>query len=79
MVDGEIFCVHAGLSPSFSRISQINLIDRVAEIPHEGIFCDLMWSEPEEIKGWGLIPKGCGYSFGADVIADVTLILVIFI
>lgn len=27
-------------------------IERVCEIPHEGSFCDLMWSDPEEIDTW---------------------------
>jgi len=25
---------------------------RKVEIPHEGPFCDLMWSDPEEIETW---------------------------
>mmetsp|Transcript_820 Transcript_820/g.1790 ORF Transcript_820/g.1790 Transcript_820/m.1790 type:complete len:117 (+) Transcript_820:1475-1825(+) len=31
--------------------------------------CDLMWSDPEEIDGWGLSPRGAGYLFGGDVVA----------
>jgi len=30
--------------------------------------CDLMWSDPEEIDGWGLSPRGAGYQFGGDVV-----------
>ena len=30
--------------------------------------CDLMWSDPEDIDGWGLSPRGAGYLFGADVV-----------
>jgi serine/threonine-protein phosphatase 4 catalytic subunit len=29
--------------------------------------CDLLWSDPEEIVGWGLSPRGAGFQFGADV------------
>ena len=31
--------------------------------------CDLLWSDPEEIDGWGLSPRGAGYLFGGDVVA----------
>jgi serine/threonine-protein phosphatase 4 catalytic subunit len=31
--------------------------------------CDLMWSDPEEIEGWGLSPRGAGYLFGGDIVS----------
>jgi len=41
-----------GLSPDIKTIDQIRLIDRKVEIPTIGPFCDLMWSDPENIKYW---------------------------
>jgi len=32
--------------------------------------CDLMWSDPDDIEGWGLSPRGAGYLFGGDVVAQ---------
>ena len=32
----------------------MRVVDRKIEIPHEGPFCDLMWSDPEEIESWAL-------------------------
>ena len=42
-------------------------IDRKQEVPHEGPTCDLLWSDPEEMTGWGLSPRGAGYLFGGDI------------
>ena len=33
--------------------------------------CDLMWSDPEELDGWGLSPRGAGYLFGGSVVKQV--------
>jgi hypothetical protein len=36
-------------------------------VPHDGAMCDLLWSDPEDIEGWGLSPRGAGYLFGGDI------------
>ncbi|CAI5480669.1 unnamed protein product [Closterium sp. Yama58-4] len=70
LVDNQIFCVHGGLSPSITSLDQIRVIDRKQEVPHDGAMCDLLWSDPEEIDGWGLSPRGAGYLFGGDVVTS---------
>lgn len=67
LIEEKIFCVHGGLSPSITTLDQIRTIDRKQEIPHDGSMCDLMWSDPEDIDGWGLSPRGAGYLFGGDI------------
>ncbi|KAJ3341348.1 Serine/threonine-protein phosphatase 4 catalytic subunit [Gonapodya sp. JEL0774] len=67
VIDDRIFAVHGGLSPSVNTLDQIRTIDRKQEVPHDGAMCDLLWSDPEEIDGWGLSPRGAGYLFGSDV------------
>ena len=69
IIEDKIFTVHGGLSPSINTLDQIRVIDRKQEVPHDGAMCDLMWSDPEEIEGWGLSPRGAGYLFGGDIVA----------
>lgn len=50
--------------------SQVRTIERVCEIPHEGPFCDLMWSDPEDLETWSISPRGAGWLFGSKVTAE---------
>lgn len=65
---GAVLCVHGGLSPLIDSVDKIRLIDRKQEVPHEGAMCDLLWSDPDEIEGWGLSPRGAGFLFGGDIV-----------
>jgi len=65
---GAVLCVHGGLSPLIDSVDKIRLIDRKQEVPHEGAMCDLLWSDPDEIEGWGLSPRGAGFLFGSDIV-----------
>ena len=65
---GAVLCVHGGLSPLIDSIDKIRLLDRKQEVPHEGAMCDLLWSDPDDIDGWGLSPRGAGFLFGADIV-----------
>jgi len=67
VVDGKILCVHGGLSPDVRTLDQIRTIHRMQEIPHEGAFCDLLWSDPEHIETWAISPRGAGWLFGSKV------------
>jgi len=70
VVDNRILCVHGGLSPDIRTLDQIRTIRRNQEIPHEGSFCDLMWSDPEEIETWQISPRGAGWLFGSKATAE---------
>mmetsp|Transcript_9380 Transcript_9380/g.23026 ORF Transcript_9380/g.23026 Transcript_9380/m.23026 type:complete len:341 (+) Transcript_9380:393-1415(+) len=67
VIEDQIFCPHAGLSPSIDTLDNIRELDRVAEVPHEGPVCDMLWSDPDDVMGWGISPRGAGYIFGQDV------------
>ena len=63
-MESEIFCLHGGLSPSIENLDSVRSLDRVQEVPHEGPMCDLLWSDPDDRCGWGISPRGAGYTFG---------------
>lgn len=67
---GAVLCVHGGLSPVIDTVDKIRLIDRKQEVPHEGAMCDLLWSDPDEIEGWGLSPRGAGFLFGGNIVKE---------
>ncbi|KAF8512944.1 Metallo-dependent phosphatase-like protein [Hysterangium stoloniferum] len=67
IIDGETLCVHGGLSPDIRTLDQIRVLSRAQEIPHEGAFCDLMWSDPDNVETWAVSPRGAGWLFGGSV------------
>jgi len=58
------------LSPEIRTLDQIRVIARAQEIPHEGAFCDLVWSDPEDIGTWAVSPRGAGWLFGNKVATE---------
>lgn len=73
LVEGQVLCVHGGLSPELRTLDQIRTIERVCEIPHEGPFCDLMWSDPEDLETWAVSPRGAGWLFGSLVTSEFSI------
>ena len=75
VVAQSIFCLHGGLSPYIDSLDNIRLLERVQETPHEGAMCDLLWSDPHEDDkaGWGVSPRGAGYTFGEDITTQFNL------
>lgn len=70
LIDGEVLCVHGGLSPDLTTIDQFRTLQRNQEIPHEGPLSDIVWSDPENLDpstSWALSPRGAGYLFGSKV------------
>ena len=63
VVEDQIFCLHGGLSPSVDNLDHIREIDRLQEVPHEGSMCDLLWSDPDERRGWGISPRSVEFAY----------------
>jgi serine/threonine-protein phosphatase 6 catalytic subunit len=67
IIDGRILCVHGGLSPLIRTVDQIRTLQRNIEIPHDGPFCDLVWSDPDNVQTWVMSNRGAGWLFGSKV------------
>jgi len=68
IIDNEVPCVHGGISPDIRTVDGIRTIMRNVETPQSGPFCDLLWSDPDDIVGtWQISPRGAGWLFGDRV------------
>merc|ERR1712077_6743 len=64
------WCLEKQLQRLLINMLNFRTIDRKQEVPHDGPMCDLLWSDPEDTQGWGVSPRGAGYLFGSDVVAQ---------
>ena len=46
LVDHSIFCVHAGIGPSFKEIAQLELLHKPKSVLEHSVFAELVWSDP---------------------------------
>ena len=67
LIENKILCLHGGLSPSIETLEEINQLDRKQELPQDGPMSDLLWSDPQEIEGWGQLNRVVGFWFGRDI------------
>ncbi|KNA19675.1 hypothetical protein SOVF_059450 [Spinacia oleracea] len=71
LVDEKILCMHGGLSPDLKNFDQIRNLSRPADVPDQGLLCDLLWADPEkELGGWGENDRGVSFTFGADTVSE---------
>ncbi|KAI6653511.1 Protein phsophatase-2a [Oopsacas minuta] len=69
-INNQTFCVHGGLSRLIYTLDQLRLIIRDVEVPCEGAMCDLIWSDPQELDGWGISPRGAGCLYGGNIVKN---------
>ena len=65
IIDQKIFCVHGGISKYGEKMDDIKKVDRIKEVPHDGLMCDLLWNDPDpNVSDWAEGNRGCGHLFG---------------
>ena len=76
LVNGQLFCVHGGISPELKNLSDLEKINRFRETPNAGLMCDLMWTDPhtnyETDKGtFSHNPsRGCSFRYSHKAVVD---------
>jgi serine/threonine-protein phosphatase PP1 catalytic subunit len=69
VIDGKIFCVHAGLSPDL-RIDSVRALLRPAEVPGCGLLFDLLWSDPDpQATAFAETGRGNSLAYGPRAVA----------
>jgi serine/threonine-protein phosphatase 5 len=64
----RIFIMHGGLfSDSEITIQRLNAIDRFKEPSDDGVFCEILWSDPCDSCGKFPNKRGVGIAFGPDI------------
>jgi len=68
VIGDKILVIHGGL---FSRdgvtLAELKAIDRFRQPGHEGLMCELLWSDPQHEMGRAPSKRGVGLQFGPDI------------
>lgn len=68
VINDEVFVVHGGLfSQDNVTLGALRLVDRVCEPPDQGLFVEMLWSDPQSGRGRMPSKRGVGVAFGRDV------------
>jgi len=68
LVNNKIFVCHGGLFKEDGiTLERIDKVSRFRQPPDEGVMCDLLWSDPQELPGRSPSKRGVGTQFGPDI------------
>ena len=69
ILNNEIFCVHGGITPELTKISQILDINKPILSNNDSLILGLMWADPsKEALDYIKSNRGCGFNFGYEAI-----------
>ncbi|CAG9323158.1 unnamed protein product [Blepharisma stoltei] len=71
IVNNKFLAVHGGISPELMTLEDISRLSRFQEPPRQGLYCDILWSDPVD-SDTGSCPekyrvntvRGCSFYFG---------------
>ena len=75
LISEKILCMHGGLSKDLTNINQLKSIKRPTEIPEKGLLCDLVWSDPDNLKSKDFVEnkeRGISVCFSEKVVEEFT-------
>lgn len=69
LINSSLLVLHGGLFKDSSQtLEDLNKVDRFIEIPNEGIMCDALWADPDDVQKGSLpSPRGTSHKFGSDI------------
>lgn len=75
IVNNKFLALHGGISPELRTLDDINRLNRFTEPPRQGLYCDILWSDPVE-NDQGRSPdlfksnevRGCSYFFNVEAV-----------
>lgn len=68
VLNSKVMIVHGGLSSKDGvKLDDIRKINRFSEPPEDGLFTEILWSDPHKEKGRHPSKRGVGVQFGPDV------------
>lgn len=75
VINNKFIALHGGISPELRTLDDINRLNRFTEPPRQGLYCDILWSDPVE-NDQGRSPdlfksnevRGCSYFFNVEAV-----------
>merc|ERR1712232_1159775 len=77
VISDRVMCMHGGLAqemvhPQFDAMSAIDELERPADIPDQGLLCDLLWADPGDgqMEDFRANDRGVSVAFSAHVVEE---------
>ena len=75
LLNNRFLALHGGISPELRTLDDLNRIERFVEPPKEGLYCDILWSDPvdnDQGKATELFKsnevRGCSFFFNVEAL-----------